>query len=117
MGDCVTATKGIFERTYVRCHTKEATTFGQCFQYITGRPPTAWSLDRVDQRRKSLNPHFQFVAALNRADAAGCAGQNHVAGQQCEIRRDETDEYGGFEDELLGVGVLAQLAVLEKLDA
>src|ERR1700728_4525198 len=73
-------------------------------------------LYRIHQRRESLDPHFQFISALDRADAAGRAGQNHIAGQQREVRRDEADEFGGFENELLRVRVLAQQAVLEKLD-
>ena len=54
------------------------------------------SLHLVHQRRQPLNPHFQLVAALNRADAAGRAGEDHVAGQQRQVRRDETDEFGGL---------------------
>src|SRR5208282_3577042 len=74
------------------------------------------SLHCVHQRRESLNPHFEPVAGLNGADAAGCAGKNHVAGQQRQVRGNETDEFGGLEDELLRIRILAQLAVLEKLD-
>src|ERR1035437_8440953 len=71
---------------------------------------------RIHQRCESLDPHLQPVAALNGADAARCAGKNHVTGQQRHVRRDKTDQFGGLEDELLRVRVLPQLAVLEKLD-
>jgi hypothetical protein len=43
--------------------------------------------------------------------------RSHVAGQQRHVRGNETDEFGGLEDELFRVRVLPQLAVLEKLDA
>src|SRR6266513_58450 len=70
----------------------------------------------IDQRRKSLDADFEAVAGFNRPDAAGRAGQDHVAGQQGHVRRDKADEMVAVEDELAGVRVLPQLTVLEKLD-
>ena len=37
-------------------------------------------LHRIVERGETLNSHFQFVTRLNCANAAGCAGKNHVAG-------------------------------------
>src|SRR5450631_1582773 len=73
-------------------------------------------LHRIYQRSQTLNPHFQSVSAMDRADAAGRAGQNHVAGQKREVGGNETHEFGGLEDELPRVRVLAQQSVLKKLD-
>ena len=36
------------------------------------------SLHRIGERGETLNTHFQFVAGLNRTDAAGRAGENHI---------------------------------------
>src|ERR1039458_9328875 len=70
----------------------------------TGNPPSL--LDRIDERRETLNPHFQLVAGGNRPDAAWCAGENDVARQQRQVGRDEADEVEAVEDELAGVRVL-----------
>ena len=73
-------------------------------------------LHRVVQRRKPLNPHLQLVTALDGADAAGGAGENHIARQQRHVRGDEADQFVRLENELARVRVLAELAVLELLD-
>jgi len=73
-------------------------------------------LYRIHQRRESLNSHLQLVAALNRPDAAGCAGHDHVAGQQRHVCRDEAHELVAIEDKLARMRVLPELAVLEKLN-
>ena len=75
------------------------------------------SLHRVGERCEALNAHFQFIAALDGTNAAGGASKNHVAGQQGEIGRNETHQFGGLEDKLLGVRILPELSVLKLLDA
>lgn len=73
-------------------------------------------LHRIVQRRQSLNPDFQFVATLDRAHAAGRAGQDDIAGQQGHVGGNKTDQFRRLKDELAGIRVLPELAVLEKLD-
>ena len=73
-------------------------------------------LHRVAERRQSLNPHFQLVAAADGTDATGRAGQNHVTGHQRHVLGDEAHQGGGLENKLAGVGILAKLSVLKLLD-
>src|ERR1039458_2416676 len=49
----------------------------------TGNPPSL--LDRIDQRRETLNPHFQLIAGGNRSHPAWCAGENDVAGMRMMV--------------------------------
>jgi hypothetical protein len=44
------------------------------------------------------------------------AGEDHVPGQQRHVGGDEADQVKAVEDQLAGVGVLPELAVLEQLD-
>ena len=53
---------------------------------------------------------------MERPYAARRAGEDHVAGQQRHVRRDEADNVVTVEDELARVRVLPELAVLKKLD-
>jgi len=73
-------------------------------------------LHRIDERREPLHTHFQTVARGNGADAAGRAGQDDIARQQGHVCRNETHKLGAIEDELAGVRVLTQLAILEELN-
>ena len=74
-------------------------------------------LHGIDERGEALDADFQPVATLDWTDAAGGAGENHIAGQQREVGRDKADDFRGLEDELLRVRVLLELAVLKLLDA
>src|SRR5438128_4895828 len=74
------------------------------------------SFHGVHQWRQPLDANFQAIAGLNRSHAAGCAGEDDVAGQQRQVCGDETDELVAVEAELAGVRILPQLAVLEELD-
>ena len=73
-------------------------------------------LHRVHERRKALDADFQAVAGLNRSDPARCAGADDITRQERHVGRDETDQLIAIEDELVRVGILAQLPVLEQLD-
>src|SRR5438034_464840 len=74
------------------------------------------SLHGIDQRRQPLDAHLQTVARYNRANTAGRAGDNDIAGQEGYVRGNETHELKTVKDELAGVGVLSQLPILKKLD-
>ena len=50
------------------------------------------------------------------ADATRCTGEDDVAGHEGHVGGDEADEFVAIEDELAGVGVLPQLAILELLN-
>ncbi len=73
-------------------------------------------LNGIDQRRHAVNTHFQPVAGFDWPDSAGRAGEDHVAGQQGHVCRDEANKLKAIENELAGAGVLSQLSVLEKLN-
>jgi hypothetical protein len=53
---------------------------------------------------------------LNGSHPPGGARQNHVPRQQRHVGRDETHHLETLEDELAGVRVLPELAVLKKLN-
>ena len=53
---------------------------------------------------------------MDRADAAGRAGEDDVAGQEREVGGDVADDFEAVEDELIGVRVLAEPSVLKELD-
>ena len=73
-------------------------------------------LHRIHQRGHALNADFEAVAGLDRADAAGCPGDDDIAGKQRHVRGDEADQAVAVEDELAGIRILAELAVLKKLN-
>ena len=73
-------------------------------------------LDGVHERLEALDADFEAVAGFNRSDAAGRAGKNDVAGEQGHVGRNESDQIVAIKNELAGVGILAELAVLELLD-
>src|SRR6267154_4214131 len=73
-------------------------------------------LHAVDQRRESLDAHFEPVSRLDWPNSAGCAGENHVARQQCHIGGNKTHQPIATEYELAGIGTLAQLPVLKELN-
>ena len=75
------------------------------------------SLYRVDQRSHSLNPDLETVAGLNGSHSAGCPREDHVTRKECHVGRNEAHQMEAVEDHLAGVAVLAQLTVLEELDA
>ena len=77
----------------------------------------ALSLNRVDQRRQALDPHFQPVARSDGSHAAGGAGDDDVSGQEGHVGGDEADQVRAIENELAGVGILPELPVLKQLDA
>src|SRR5690606_920868 len=70
----------------------------------------------VDQRGHALDANLEAVTRLDRADAAGGAGEDDITREQGQVRRDETDELEAIKNELGGARVLAELTVLEKLD-
>jgi len=78
------------------------------------RKVRAASLHRIDQRRLSLNTHFQAIP-----DSTGqrhwCTGQNDVTRQQCKIGGNETDQPIAVKNKLGGISSFAELAVLKKL--
>lgn len=63
-----------------------------------------------------MNPNFQPVSGLDRANPARGAGENYVARQQSHVRADETDNVEAVEDQLARVRILPQLAILERLN-
>src|SRR5437899_9311920 len=72
-------------------------------------------LHGVHQWRQSLNAHFEAVPGLNRANAAGRARKNDVARKQRHVCGNETHQLKAVENELAGVRILAQLAILKQL--
>src|SRR5687767_6845496 len=73
-------------------------------------------LHRVDQRRHSLNANLEAIAGLDWADAARCAGDDHIAREQRHVGGDEADQLITIENQLARVRILTKLAVLEKLN-
>ena len=51
-----------------------------------------------------------------KAYAVGCAGGDYVAGEKGSYRREIFDQFGGFEDQLAGVGALQDFAVDGEAD-
>jgi len=71
--------------------------------------------NHVHQWRQPLNPHLKPVAALNGADAAGCAGENHIAGSSVMFVEMKLTSSAGLKMSCF-VFEFAATAVLEKLD-
>jgi len=70
----------------------------------------------IHQWFQALNSYLQPVAGFDGADAAGSASQNDVAGQEGHVGGDEAYQIEAVENELARVRVLAELAILEKLN-
>src|SRR5512138_2635395 len=71
---------------------------------------------RVNQRRQSLDPNFQTVPRRDRPYSAGSAGQDDISGHERQVRGNETNQLKTIKNQLAGIGVLAQLAILKELD-
>lgn len=75
------------------------------------------SLHRVDQRGHALDADLESVARLDGTHTAGRTCQDHVTREEGHVGGDEAHQLEAVEDHLARVAVLAQLTILEELDA
>src|SRR5713226_9536308 len=70
----------------------------------------------ISQSPRSLHAHLNYISRDHRADAFGRAGGDQVPGEKCHHLRDVADDNLEGKNEISGVALLAELAILASFD-